>query len=184
MTRCAWAEANDLYRRYHDEEWGVPCHDDHRLFEMLCLEGQQAGLSWNLILQKREGYREAFSGFDVDAVANFTEADIERLMTNPGVVRNRRKLQSVVDNARIVQELGRSLDDLLWSFSNHRVIDNPWQTLDQIPATTPESDQMAKDLRKLGFRFLGSTTCYALMQSCGIVNDHLASCFKRQVRRA
>jgi DNA-3-methyladenine glycosylase I len=168
--------------RYHDEEWGVPCRDDDRLFEMLTLEGAQAGLSWETVLKKRNGYRTAFHGFQIARVAEMTPADIEKILQDPGVIRHRGKLESTVSNARACQELQRehgSLSNYLWSFVGDEPRVNQWTQLGQIPATTPESDAMSKALRKRGFRFVGSTTLYAFMQACGMVDDHMPDCFRR-----
>jgi DNA-3-methyladenine glycosylase I len=165
-------------QRYHDEEWGVPCFDERRIFEMLCLEGQQAGLSWSTILNKREGYRKAFHNFEVYKVAAMTPQDIEWLLTDASVIRHRGKLESIVDNARAVNDL-ESLPDLVWSFVDGTPIVNPGN---EVPATTKESDAMSKALKKLGFRFVGSTTCYAFMQACGLVDDHSPDCFRRTNR--
>lgn len=166
---------------YHDEEWGVPAHDDRLLFEFLTLEGAQAGLSWSTILRKREAYRKAFAGFDPRKVARFDAARIERLMHDAGIVRNRLKIESTVANARaalaVQKELG-SLDAYLWSFVGGRPLRKPRRSLRDIPPTTPESDAMSRDLRKRGFRFVGSTICYALMQACGLVDDHVRGCFR------
>jgi DNA-3-methyladenine glycosylase I len=189
--RCAWAKAlsNDpLYLGYHDEEWGTPSHDDRHLFEMLTLEGAQAGLSWATILRKREGYRRAFSGFDPSKVARFDRRKIERLLEDPEIVRNRAKVESTVTNARaalaVRRELG-SLDAYLWAFVGGKTIQNRWRGLDEIPAQTAESAAMSKDLKTRGFRFVGPTICYALMQAIGLVNDHEVGCFRhREVARA
>ena len=167
--------------RYHDEEWGVPSHDERHLFEMLVLEGAQAGLSWATILRKREGYREAFAGFDPEPVARFTARDVERLLKNPGIVRNRAKVQAAVTNARaaleVREELG-GLDAYLWGFVDGRPIMNRWKRLSELPAETPLSGAMSKDLKKRGFRFVGPTICYAFMQAVGMVNDHVTGCFR------
>jgi DNA-3-methyladenine glycosylase I len=167
---------------YHDDEWGVPSHDDRHLFEMLVLEGAQAGLSWSTILRKRAGYREAFDGFDVDRVARFTPARIERLMGNPAIVRNRAKIEGAVATARAVRamqdEFG-SLDRYLWSFTDRRPIVNRWRTMKQVPATSKESDAMSKALKARGCKFVGSTICYAFMQAVGMVDDHVAGCWRR-----
>jgi DNA-3-methyladenine glycosylase I len=162
---------------YHDDEWGVPSHDDRHLFEMLTLEGAQAGLSWSTILRKRDGYRKAFANFDAAKVARFTEKDVERLLADPGIVRNRLKVESTVNNARQILEL-ESLSELLWSFVGGEPLVNVWKTLGEIPAETPESKAMSKDLKKRGFRFVGPTVCYAFMQACGLVNDHTVDCFR------
>jgi DNA-3-methyladenine glycosylase I len=185
-TRCAWVPLEDpLYLAYHDEEWGVPSHDDRHLFEMLSLEGAQAGLSWSTILRKREGYRRAFAGFDALRVARFDGRKIERLLADPSIVRNRLKVASVVANARAVLDVREergSLDAYLWSFVGGRRRKNRWRGLDGIPAETAESKAMSKDLKRRGFRFVGPTVCYAFMQATGMVNDHVTSCFRyRQV---
>ncbi len=182
MNRCGWAR-NDLAIKYHDEEWGVPVHDDRRWFEFLILEGAQAGLSWDTILRKRENYRSAFSGFDPEAVARYDEARIESLLIDPGIVRNRLKLASTVKNARaflVVQEKLGSFDDYIWKFVEGRPVLNARRTLKDIPARTPLSDAISKDLKKRGFTFVGTTICYALMQATGIVNDHLTGCFRHR----
>ena len=188
MKRCAWAPAGDpLYVAYHDEEWGVPSHDDTHLFEMLVLEGAQAGLSWSTILHKREGYRRAFAGFDPEAVARFKPKDVERLLQDSGIVRNRLKVESAVSNARCVlevQEAEGSLAAYLWSFVGGRPIVGKFRELGDLPAETAESQAMSKDLKRRGFRFVGPTACYAFMQSTGMVNDHVTSCFRyREVAR-
>jgi DNA-3-methyladenine glycosylase I len=181
-TRCDWvAGADPLYLAYHDEEWGTPSHDDTHLFEMLVLEGAQAGLSWSTILRKREGYRRAFAGFDAAKVARFTPAKVERLLTDPGIVRNRLKVQSAVNNAARMLEVKRELGSLeayLWSFVDGHPIVGGWTTIAEIPASTPESVAMSKDLKRRGFRFVGPTVCYALMQAVGMVNDHTTACFR------
>jgi DNA-3-methyladenine glycosylase I len=180
--RCAWAlGGGDLYLDYHDHDWGVPVRDERRLFELLVLEGAQAGLSWLTILRKREGYRAAFRGFEPATVAAFGEADIERLMGDPGIVRNRLKIESAIDSARAVLALqadGSSLVEHLWSFVEGRPIVNRWTSLGEIPADTNVSRAMSRDLRRRGFRFVGPTICYALMQSAGLVNDHEFDCFR------
>ena len=180
--RCAWAK-NDLAIRYHDEEWGVPVHDDGTLFEFLILEGAQAGLSWDTILQKRENYRKAFAGFDPKKVARFDQARLDKLLLNPGIVRNRLKVASAVDNAKAflqVQKEFGSFDAYIWSFVGGSPKVNSPKALKFVPATTPESDAMSKDLKKRGFRFVGSTICYAFMQATGMVNDHAPECFRRR----
>ena len=180
--RCAWVpEGDPLYVAYHDEEWGVPSHDDRYLFEMLVLEGAQAGLSWSTILRKREGYREAFAGFDPAAVARFGERDVGRLLGDSGIVRNRLKVESAIANARatlaVQEELG-SLDAFLWSFVGGEPRVNRWRSLGEIPAETEESRAMSKELKHRGFRFVGPTICYAFMQAAGLVNDHVVECFR------
>lgn len=186
-SRCTWAPHTDpLYLAYHDEEWGVPVHDDIRLFEMLTLEGAQAGLSWSTILNKREGYRRAFAGFDPAKIARFTPAKIERLLEDPGIVRNRMKVESTVNNAgralEIQGELG-SLDAYLWSFVGGEPLVGGYRTMSEIPSETAESKAMSKDVKRRGFAFVGPTICYAFMQACGLVNDHVTSCFRyRELR--
>jgi DNA-3-methyladenine glycosylase I len=178
LSRCAWVpESDPLYVAYHDEEWGVPSHDERHLFEMLVLEGAQAGLSWSTILRKREGYRNAFAGFEVAKVARFGARDIERLMGDAGIVRNRLKIESAIANARATVEL-ESLDELLWSFVDGRPRQNRFKKLADIPAETAESKAMSKELKRRGFRFVGPTVCYAFMQACGLVNDHTLDCFR------
>ncbi len=181
-SRCAWVPEDDpLYVAYHDEEWGVPSHDDRHLFELLSLEGAQAGLSWSTILKKREGYRKAFARFDVATVARFDQPTVDRLLQDTGIVRNRRKIESVVANARaaaVVREEFGTLDAYLWQFVGGAPGNNRWSSLTRIPATTPESQQMSRDLKRRGFRFVGPTVCYAFMQAAGLVNDHLTSCFR------
>jgi DNA-3-methyladenine glycosylase I len=181
-TRCGWAPVDQPdYLAYHDEEWGVPAHDDVHLFEMLTLEGAQAGLSWSTILRKRDGYRRAFDGFDPATIARFSPAKVDRLLQDPSIVRNRLKVESTVANARAVldvqDELG-SLDAYLWSFVGGTPIVNGWRSLGDIPAETAESRAMSKDMKRRGFRFVGPTVCYAFMQACGLVNDHVVSCFR------
>jgi DNA-3-methyladenine glycosylase I len=176
--RCEWVpEGEPLYLAYHDEEWGVPSHDERHLFEMLVLEGAQAGLSWLTILRKREGYRRAFAGFDVEQVARFGDRDVERLLGDAGLVRNRLKVESAIANARAALELD-SLDELLWSFVGGKPIRNRFKQLADIPAETAESKAMSKELKRRGFRFVGPTICYAFMQACGLVNDHTVDCFR------
>jgi DNA-3-methyladenine glycosylase I len=178
VKRCDWVpEGDPLYVAYHDEEWGVPSHDDTHLFEMLTLEGAQAGLSWSTILRKRGGYRKAFAGFDAEKVARFSKKDVERLLKDPGIVRNRLKIESTVNNAKRVVEL-ESLSDYLWGFVDGKPLVNRWRKLGELPAETPESKAMSKDLKKQGFRFVGPTVCYAFMQACGLVNDHVVDCFR------
>jgi DNA-3-methyladenine glycosylase I len=180
--RCAWAPPGDpLYLAYHDEEWGVPVHDDTRLFEMLVLEGAQSGLSWSTILRKREGYRAAFLGFDVAKVARFTPARVERLIQEPAIVRNRLKIESAVANAKAVRAVQRehgSLDAYLWSFVGGKPVVNRRRALGTIPAETDESRAMSKDMKMRGFRFVGPTVCYAFMQAVGMVDDHVTTCFR------
>jgi DNA-3-methyladenine glycosylase I len=184
--RCPWCESGALQRAYHDREWGVPVHDDRRWFEFLILEGAQAGLSWDTILKKREHYRRAFAEFDARKVARFGSKQIRALTRNPGIVRNRLKIAAAISNARaflaVQREFG-SFDRYIWQFVGGRPLRNRRRTLKEVPAATPKSDAMSKDLRQRGFRFVGSTICYALMQATGMVNDHLVSCFRyRQIR--
>jgi DNA-3-methyladenine glycosylase I len=182
MRRCGWAPLEDAsYLAYHDEEWGVPVHDDRRLFEMLVLEGAQAGLSWSTILNKRDGYRRAFSGFDPGTVARFSSRRVDHLLADPSIVRNRMKVESAITNAREVlrvQEEHGSLDAYLWSFVGGVPTVNRYRTLGDIPAETPASKAMSKELKRRGFQFVGPTVCYAFMQACGLVNDHVVSCFR------
>ena len=178
--RCGWVTEEPLYIRYHDEEWGRPVHDDRRLFEFLVLEGAQAGLSWWTVLRKRESYREAFEGFDPERVARFRPARLEVLLRNPGIVRNRAKVTSAVENARAfleVQQEHGSFDAFAWSFVGGKPIRRRPRTLKDVPVTTPESDAFSEVLRARGFRFVGSTICYAFMQACGLVDDHVQGCF-------
>ena len=180
--RCGWGDTSDpAYRDYHDREWGLPSRDERHLFELLILEGAQAGLSWSTILRKRDGYRRAFAGFDPAAVAAFDEDDAARLLADPGIVRNRAKVAAAIGNARATLELqgaGTSLAEHLWSFVDGRPVVNAWTTMGTIPAETDASRTMSKDLRARGFRFVGPTICYALMQSAGLVNDHVVTCFR------
>lgn len=182
LTRCSWAEGvSDAYLAYHDREWGVPVHDDRVHFEFLVLEGAQAGLSWATVLHKREGYRRAFAGFDPEQVARFSDRKIEQLLQDPGIIRNRLKIEAAVANARAflrLQEEFGSFDRYVWGFVGGRPIVNRRRTMQDIPATSPESDALSKDLRQRGFKFVGSTIVYAHMQAVGMVNDHLISCFR------
>jgi len=183
VVRCAWAGSDPLYIKYHDEEWGVPVHDDQHFFEMLILEGAQAGLSWITILRKREAYRKAFARFDPRKVARFDAARVERLLANPGIVRNRLKVAGTVRNARAFLDVQRefgSFDAYIWRFVGGTPIRRPRRTMKDIPAMTPESDAMSRDLKKRGFTFVGSTICYAFMQATGLVDDHMAGCFRRR----
>jgi DNA-3-methyladenine glycosylase I len=180
-TRCQWAGTDPLYVAYHDEQWGVPMHDDQDLFEMLVLEGAQAGLSWSTILNKRENYRRAFDSFDIACVAAYGEADVQRLLSDAGIVRNKLKVRSAIRNANAVLEIQAefgSLDAYLWDFVDGKPIQNEWKTLAEIPAQTPRSEKMSKALKKRGCNFVGPTICYALMQSIGMVNDHVVDCFR------
>jgi DNA-3-methyladenine glycosylase I len=182
IERCPWSQGIDpAYERYHDEEWGVPVHDDRVHFEFLVLESAQAGLSWWTILRKREGYRRAFADFDAAKVARFTPARVEKLLANPGIVRNRQKVEAAVGNARrfldVQKEFG-SFDRYVWEFVGGRPIVNRWRTMREVPPTSAESDALSKDLKKRGFKFVGSTIVYAHMQATGLVNDHLVRCFR------
>jgi DNA-3-methyladenine glycosylase I len=184
--RCGWVKADALMQAYHDREWGVPVHDDRTHFEFLVLEGAQAGLSWSIILKKREGYRRAFSGFDPEKVARYTPARIEKLTADPGIIRNRMKIEAAVRNARAflaVQEEFGSFDAYCWPFVGGSPRQNRRRTLQQIPATSPESDAFSKDLKRRGFAFVGSTVVYAHMQAVGMVNDHLVTCFRYRTIR-
>jgi DNA-3-methyladenine glycosylase I len=179
--RCTWPGDDPLYCAYHDEEWGVPLHDDRRLFEFLILEGAQAGLSWITILRKRENYRAAFDDFDTNRIARYDANKIESLLQNPGIVRNRLKVHAAVNNAQKflnVQEEFGSFDTFIWQFTGGQPKQNKWRSLAEIPSSTPESDAMCKELKKRGFKFVGSTICYAHMQATGMVNDHTTDCFR------
>lgn len=180
-VRCPWAGTDPLYVTYHDDEWAVPAHDDQKLFEMLILEGAQAGLSWITVLRKRENYRRAFSTFDPQRVARYDTKKVERLLMNEGIIRNRLKVGSAVKNAKAflsVQAEFGSFDRYIWAFVDGRPIENAWERLQDVPARTDTSDAMSKDLKRRGFSFVGSTICYAFMQATGMVNDHLVSCFR------
>jgi DNA-3-methyladenine glycosylase I len=179
--RCIWAEKTDLERDYHDAEWGVPLRDDRLLFELLCLEGMQAGLSWHTVLAKREGYRRAFLRFDVRKLAELTDADLKPLLKDAGIIRHWGKITAIRDNARVVREAfpkRGALGDHLWSFVSDAPRDNRQRRGQRLPASTPESEDMSKALRKTGFRFVGATTCYAFQQAAGMVNDHVVECFR------
>lgn len=179
--RCAWPAGDPLMLEYHDREWGVPVHDDRTQFEFLVLESAQAGLSWRTILHRREGYRRAFAGFDPQAVACFDDQDIARLLADPGIIRNRLKVRATISNAQAflkIQEEFGSFDRYIWAFVDNKPIVNAWTELSQIPATSPESDTLSRDLKKRGFKFMGSTIVYAHMQATGMVNDHTVNCFR------
>ncbi|MCU7812372.1 MAG: DNA-3-methyladenine glycosylase I, partial [Candidatus Thiodiazotropha sp. (ex Notomyrtea botanica)] len=179
--RCIWAGSDPLYQSYHDAEWGVPCFDDQRLFEFLILEGAQAGLAWITILRKRANYLKNFDDFDPRKVARYSQKHIEKLLQDPGIVRNRLKVESTVTNAKaflLMQEKYGSFSDYLWDYVDGEPITNHWRAINQVPASTPLSDQLSKDLKKAGFRFVGSTICYAYMQAVGMVNDHTTNCFR------
>ena len=178
-NRCSWCLGFEEYIKYHDEEWGIPVHDDNVLFEFLILEGAQAGLSWATVLKKRKGYKEAFADFDPQKVAQFSEEKIQSLFEFDGIIKNKLKIKSTVTNAQLflkIQEEFGSFDRYVWSFVNHKPIVNQFTSLDQVPVSTPESDALSKDLKKRGFKFVGSTIMYAYMQACGLVNDHLVGC--------
>ena len=181
MKRCDWLTKDTIYIAYHDTEWGVPVHDDTKLFEMLLLEGAQAGLSWLTVLKRRESYREAYDGFDPAKIAKWDNTKIEALLKNPGIIRNRLKVQAAVINAKayldVIGEFG-SFDAFIWSFVGDSPIRNSWRNIKEIPATTLESDTMSKELKKRGFKFTGPTICYAFMQAVGMVNDHTVDCFR------
>ncbi len=182
-NRCEWCGADPLYIEYHDREWGQPVHDDRRLFEFLILEGAQAGLSWLTILRKRENYRKAFHGFDPQKVAAYSSRDVQRLLSDPGIVRNRLKIGSAIENARgvlkIVEQFG-SLDAFIWRYVEFKPIQNAWRSLAELPAATDLSDKMSKDLKQRGFNFVGSKICYSFMQAVGMVNDHVIGCFRHR----
>lgn len=181
--RCTWCGDDPLYQQYHDEEWGVPLRDDQKLFEFLLLEGAQAGLSWITVLRKREHYRAAFDDFDAQKIARYTPARIEKLLQNPGIIRNRLKVESAVRNARAylnIKEKQASFADYLWQFVDGKPVQNCWNSIREVPASTPQSDHMSKVLKKDGFNFVGSTICYAHMQATGMVNDHTVDCFRHQ----
>jgi DNA-3-methyladenine glycosylase I len=185
-TRCTWAGDDALYQHYHDHEWGVPVHDDRKLFEFLILEGAQAGLSWITILRRRENYRAAFDQFDAVRIAGYDANKIESLLQNPGIVRNRLKVQAAITNAQkfleVQSEFG-SFDQFIWQFVDGRPIQNTWRNLSQVPASTHVSDAMSKELKRRGFKFVGSTICYAHMQATGMVNDHTIDCFRHNQLR-
>jgi len=181
MKRCDWANRSELEQSYHDLEWGVEIHDDRTLFEFLVLEGAQAGLSWSTILKKRTAYRRAFDNFDARKISNYSEKTVSRLLANPEIIRNRLKINTAVTNARAflkVQEEFGSFDCYIWQFVKGKPIRNSWQTMTDIPSSTPESEAMSKDLKKRGFKFVGPTICYAFMQAVGMVNDHVVDCFR------
>ncbi len=186
VTRCEWNLNDALLTRYHDEEWGEPLHDDQKLFEFLALDGMQAGLSWNTILRKRENFRQAFDNFEIEQVSRYNELKIQELLTNPGIVRNKAKINAIIRNDNLVLEIQKeygSLDAYLWRFTGGGTIQNSWQTLADIPATSPISDTMSKDMIARGFKFCGSTILYAFMQAAGMVNDHIVSCYRYEELR-
>ena len=184
MKRCEWATGDETYIAYHDTEWGVPVHDDKKLFEMLILEGAQAGLSWLTILKRRENYRQAYDGFDPVKIAQWDQEKIESLLRNPGIIRNRLKVAAARTNAKAFLEVSGefgSFDGFIWSFVGGRPMRNSWKDIREVPATTPESGRMSKELKKRGFKFIGPTICYAFMQAVGMVNDHTVDCFRHKV---
>lgn len=178
--RCAWVNDDPLYIHYHDEEWGRAIYDSHKLLEFLILEGMQAGLSWITILKKRENFREAFDNFDPEKIAKYKQSKIDKLLKNPGIIRNKLKINAAVTNAQLFLEIGKdNFSEYLWQFVDGKPIKNHWKTINQVPITTKESDNMSKTLKKRGFKFVGSTICYAFMQAVGMVNDHTMDCFCR-----
>lgn len=182
--RCGWSTNDSLYISYHDEEWGVPVHDDRKLFEMLILEGAQAGLSWITVLRKRDNYRKAFNNFDAKKIVKYDEIKVKSLLENEGIIRNRLKIAAAIQNAKCFLEIQKefgSFDKYIWQFVGGKAIKNKWKTLKEIPAKTTESDAMSKDLKKRGFKFVGSTICYAFMQAVGMVNDHVVECFRHNL---
>ena len=187
QQRCEWGTSSALYIEYHDLEWGVPVHDERLLFEFLILEGAQAGLSWSTILNKRQAYIQAFDNFEPTKVASYDDAKVQALLANPGIVRNRLKIQAAIQNARSfleIQDQYGSFDTYIWQFVDGKPVQNSWKSLQEIPATTKESDAMSKELKKRGFTFVGSTICYAFMQAVGMVNDHTVDCFRWQEVKA
>lgn len=186
QVRCTWCHGDDLYRSYHDEEWGVPCFDDKVLFEFLILEGAQAGLSWITVLRKRAAYRQAFDNFDPEKIARYSPKKIEKLLGNSGIIRNRLKVESAVKNARAylaLRDSGTSLSDFMWRYVEGKPIQNKWRSMKQVPASTPISDALSKGMKKAGFNFIGTTICYAHMQATGMVNDHLLTCHRHDACR-
>lgn len=182
-TRCEWVTDDPTYIQYHDEEWGVPVHDDQKHFEFLILEGAQAGLSWLTVLKRRQGYREAFANFDPERVAHFSDKKLEQLAQNPGIIRNKLKIKAARTNAQVflnIQKQYNSFDRYIWQFIGNEPKINSWETADQVPSTTIESDYLSKDLKKRGMSFVGSTIIYAHMQACGLVNDHTTNCFRHK----
>ncbi|NME67420.1 DNA-3-methyladenine glycosylase I [Flammeovirga aprica] len=182
-TRCEWSTQHQIDQDYHDTEWGVPVYDDRKLFEMLCLEGQQSGMSWHIILLKRENYQELFENFEAEAIVEFSDDYLEALMQEKGIIRNKLKIKAIVTNAKaylkVKEEFG-TFKDYIWQFTDHKVIQNNWKTMEEVPTKTEISDRMSKDLKKRGFKFVGSITCYAYMQGVGMVNDHTVDCFRHK----
>lgn len=180
--RCSWCNVDQLYQDYHDHEWGVPNYEDQHLFEMLCLEGAQAGLSWHTVLKKRAHYRKVFDGFNAEKIARYDDQKRHELLADPGIIRNKLKVNAFIVNARIfleIQESPRSFSDYIWSFTDHKVVDNQLRSMSDYKPTSPQSDAMSKDLKKKGFKFIGSTICLAFMEACGMVNDHFMDCWTR-----
>jgi DNA-3-methyladenine glycosylase I len=187
MNRCEWANSNPLETKHHDEEWGVPIHDDRMLFEMLILESAQSGLSWATILQKRNGYLKAFDNFDAEKIATYSAEKIELLLNDPSIVRNKLKINATISNAKVFLQIQKdygSFSKYIWSFVGSKTINNEWKNISEVPSSTPESELMSKALKKKGFKFVGPTTCYAYMQAVGMVNDHTVSCFRYKEIRA
>lgn len=185
LVRCSWPGEDVLMQQYHDEEWGVPLHDDRKLFEFMVLDAFQAGLSWKTILHKRENFRKAFSNFEVEKIAQYTDKHVEELMQDAGIIRNRLKIVATINNAHRFMEVQKefgTFDKYIWQFTGHKTIKNKWSGLGQVPAKTAESDAMSKDLLKRGFKFVGSTICYAFMQAAGMVNDHVVTCHRYAIR--
>jgi DNA-3-methyladenine glycosylase I len=184
MTRCNWSTTSELMIRYHDQEWGVPVHDDRRLFEFMVLDSSQAGLSWETVLKKRKNYRKAFDDFDPEVISKYDHKKVEKLLLDAGIIRNRRKIESAIQNANafldIQKEFG-TFDTYIWQFVGGKPKINSWQTISEIPANAPESDAMSRDLKRRGFSFVGTTICYAFMQAAGLVNDHTVDCFRYSI---
>lgn len=185
IERCGWPEGDELMLKYHDEEWGVPLHDDNKLFEFMVLDAFQAGLSWRIVLRKRAGFRKAFDNFNPKKIAKYDSNKIDKLLNDEGIIRNKLKIAATIANAKAFLEVQKefgSFDKYIWQFTNYRTIKNKYKTMKDVPATSPESDAMSMDLRKRGFKFVGSTICYAFMQAAGMVNDHKISCFRYIVK--
>lgn len=183
IMRCGWVSSDPLYEAYHDDEWGIPVYDGQKLFEMICLEGAQAGLSWITVLRKREHYRKVFDGFDVQRIAQYEEKKIEELLQDPGIIRHRGKIEAFIKNAQaylLMEKNGENFSEFIWSFVREKPIINHWESYKDISSSSPESDAMSKALKKRGFKFVGSTICYAFMQAAGLVDDHEEGCFKRR----
>ena len=180
LKRCPWCSSSQLYQDYHDYEWGVPLHDEQRHFEFLLLESMQAGLSWITILKKRENFARAFANFDAAIVANYTQADVDRLVNDAGIIRQRKKIEAAITNARCFLDISTSIgfDNYIWSFTDNKVIHNSWQHMSQVPSSTPLAKNISQDLKKRGFKFIGEITTYAYLQAIGVINDHLTDCFR------